>query len=65
MEQIHNLGKNLAVAVAMRLGTAGAAWLIAQGLPPDTAGQLETVAGIVVGLLYDYLMTLIIKKESI
>lgn len=58
------LGRELVIQGAMRLGTIGAVWLVAQGLPHDAAGQLEVIAGIGAGLAYDYLMIRLFRKEK-
>lgn len=44
--------------VARRVGTAFAAYLLAQGIPADTAEQLLTALGVVGGLSLDIALSL-------
>lgn len=64
MENLKKLGRELAILVALRLGTASAVWLVAQGIPQSSAGQVEALAVVLAGLLYDRLMAYFIGKET-
>lgn len=65
MEKLVKLGRDLSIQGAMRLGTVGAVWLVAQGVPVDVAGQLEMAAAILMAVAYDYGMSKLFKKGKV
>lgn len=60
MKTVVELGKLVAEPLARRTGTAAAAYLIAQGVPQDTAHAFMLAVGVVAGLGLDVLTSFFI-----
>jgi len=58
------LATNFGAALAMRLGTMGAVWLMANGVPQSLAEQLATAVGVLGGILFDIVVTLFLKNRG-
>lgn len=58
------IGRNIAAPLGRRLGTALAAFLLAQGIPQDLANQVLLALGVVGGLAFDVIAAFIANKEK-
>lgn len=57
------VARNALPALAARMGTAIAAFLLAQDIPHDTIQQFTVALGVVGGLLFDILVSIFLKRE--
>lgn len=57
------LGRNIAAPLGKRIGTAIAAYLLAQGIPQEMTDQFLLAVGVVAGLSLDVLATFLLKKR--
>lgn len=57
------IGRNIAAPLGRRLGTALAAFLLAQGIPQELANQLLLALGVVGGLTFDVVSAYISNKK--
>lgn len=58
------IGRNIAAPLGRRLGTALAAFLLAQGIPQDMANQVLLALGVVGGLAFDVLAAYLSNKRK-
>lgn len=65
MVKFSDVAKNVATAIAVRLGTAAAVWLAAHGVPDDLVDQVATVVGVVGGLLFDLIMVFVLRRVRV
>lgn len=58
------IGRNVAAPIGRRLGTALAAYLLAQGIPQDLANQVLLALGVIGGLTFDVIAAALNKERN-
>lgn len=58
------IGRNIAAPLGRRLGTALAAYLLAQGIPQDLTDQFLLALGVVGGLTIDIVAAYFVNRRS-
>lgn len=57
------LGQQIVPPILRRAGTAVSAFLLAQGVPEDLAHQLILATGVVLGVGFDVVLSVIAKRK--
>ena len=58
------VGRNIAAPLGRRLGTALAAFLLAQGIPQELANQVLLALGVIGGLAFDVIAAYLASKDK-
>lgn len=63
-KEIGHLGRLVLEPIARRVGTAFAAYLVAQGLPADAAHQVLLALGVLGGVAFDVAISILTRKDK-